>query len=125
MVDARRVFQAATPGLCITLAIGGFVSVLAPVTFCVALALSSRVRTAKVKVRATFFLALAVIGLFALIGVFSTLLNAGTFGDWWTFVGGWTLVVSWVTLIVVLWHVRRELKYGRRPPVYPTSSPWG
>ncbi|MBA3528325.1 MAG: hypothetical protein H0T91_03250 [Propionibacteriaceae bacterium] len=122
-VDARQVFDAATPGLCICLAIGGFIFLLAPVTLGVAAALSSRVSVAKEQVRRTFRIALGVLGFFALVGALN---NDGTFGGWWSLVGGWALVISWVVLIITLTLVYRALKNAPPGPTYPPySSNWG
>lgn len=122
-VDARQIFDAATPGLCICLAIGGFIFLLAPVTLGVAAALSSRVSVAKEQVRRTFRIALGVLGFFALLGALN---NDGTFGGWWSLVGGWALVISWVVLIITLTLVYRALKNAPPGPTYPPySSNWG
>ena len=118
-VDARKVVEAATPGLCICLAIGGLIYVLAPIMLIVALILSTRVQVAQVAVRVSFRVAAGVVGLFAVVGLFRSVF----YGDpWWSFVGLWSLLVCWVMLGVTLLIVWQALS---RPQTPPSTNPWG
>ena len=118
-VTARRVVDAATPGLCVTLAIGGLISLLAPVTLAVAFVLAGRVSVARDKVRHTFRIAFALLGV---IGLLAALGNDGGFSDWWTTIGRWCLAASWIVLVTVLIQITRELKSGFAPAA---PGPWG
>lgn len=113
-----QVLNAATPGLCIVLAIGGVVLPMAPLMIGVALGLSSRVRTAFDSVRRVFIGAVAAVVFFAVVGVMT--IDTG-FGDWWQFVSAWSLIICWLTLGIVLWLVYRGLK--TTGPV--SRSTWG
>jgi hypothetical protein len=119
-VDARRVFEAATPGVCICLAIGGFVYLIAPIMLGVAFALASRVKVATASVRRALLTGVIVLGVLALTGV---LTNNTSFTDWWAFVGMWALLICWLMLGVVLFIVYRGLKNPAQ--VHPNRSPWG
>jgi hypothetical protein len=118
-VDAKRVVEAATPGLCICLAIGGLIYVLAPIMVVVALALSSRVTVGQPAVRYAFRAAAGLVGLIAVGGLVS---DAALASGWWGFVGLWSLVVCWTMLVVLLALVWRALS---RPATPPGRSPWG
>ncbi|SDR84440.1 hypothetical protein SAMN04488543_0604 [Friedmanniella luteola] len=119
-VDARRVLDAATPGLLIVLGVGAVVFVLAPVMVAVAFALRSRVRAAQHQVRRTLAVALGAVGFFAFVGLVRLPLD---FSAWWSFVGVWALLICWATLITVVALVHRALKRGPvAPPSYP--NPW-
>jgi hypothetical protein len=120
-VSARSVFDAATPGLCICLALGGFIYVLAPVMLAVAFSLTSRVMAARTEVRRAFGIGTAV---WLLIAMMAGLTNDEGFSGWWTTVGAWAVVVCWGLLLTTLVLVYRELKAGGRPAL-PTRSPWG
>jgi hypothetical protein len=118
-VDAKRVVEAATPGLCICLAIGGLIYVLAPIMVVVAVALSGRVSVGQPTVRYAFRAAAGLVGLIALGGLVS---DAALATGWWSFVGLWSLLVCWAMLVVLLALVWRAL---RRPAAPPGRSPWG
>ena len=123
-VDARRLVEAATPALCICLAVGGLIYVLSPILLVVAVILSTRVTVARRAVRTAFRVAAAAVGFFAVVGLFRSVLD----GDpWWSFVGHWSLFVCWVMLGVLLLVVRQALTRSRPmpPPAPPTSNPWG
>jgi len=120
-VGVRSIGSALTPGLIITLVIGGLFSFFSPITLAIAYVLSSRVDVARPLVRKAFAVALAVLGFFAVIGALS---NNASFGDWWAFVGRWGLVITWGTLIAVVVIVYRELK-NPAPPAPGYSSHWG
>ena len=120
-VDAKQVVEAATPGLCITLAVGGLILPLAPVLLVVAVLLSTRVRVAQRGLRVTFRIAAAAVGFFAVVGLFRSVVD----GDpWWSFVSGWSAAICWALLAVTLLTVYQAL---RRPPQQqpPTPNPWG
>ena len=117
-VDAKRVVEAATPGLCICLAIGGLIYVLAPVMLVVAVFLSTRVQVAQRAVRVAFRVAAGAVGFFAVVGLFRSVVD----GDpWWSFVGLWSLLICWLMLGVLVLTVWRAL----RRPTPPTPNPWG
>ncbi|GAA1834823.1 hypothetical protein [Microlunatus capsulatus] len=119
-VYARRVLEAATPGLVVALAIGAVVFVLSPLMVVAAFALRSRVRVAQQQVRNTLAVALGAVGFFALVGLVRGPLDANA---WWSFVGGWSLLVCWFTLITVGALVYRALKRGTGTPP-ATPNPW-
>jgi hypothetical protein len=120
-VGARAVWDAAMPGLCICLAVGGLIYVLAPILYAVAFGLSGRVKVARPQVRAAF--AFGSVGL-GLVAVIATLTNDYGFGEWWATVGAWSLVACWALLLTTLLLVYRALRAGERPePGY--RSTWG
>lgn len=112
-VDARRVLEAATPGLLIVLAIGAVVFVLSPVMLAIAYTLSSRVTAARAAVHRALGVGLLAVGFFALVGL--TRAPVG-FGDWWSFVGIWALLACWTELVVVSALVYRGLRRDAAPP---------
>ena len=120
-VSPRAVFDAATPGLLICLALGGFIYVIAPVMLAVSFGLASRVKVGQAQVRRGF-----VIGsvLWVLIAIIVALANDAGFGGWWTTAGAWAVVVCWSMFLATLLIVHRNLKAGARPAP-PTRSPWG
>jgi hypothetical protein len=120
-VSPKAVWDAAMPGLCICLAVGGLVYVLAPILYAVAFGLSGRVKVARQRVRGAFALGSVFLGLVAVI---ATLTNDFGFGEWWSTVGAWSLVACWALLLTTLVLVYRGLRAGERPePVY--RSNWG
>jgi hypothetical protein len=121
VLDARAVVTAATPGLVIVLAIGGFVYPLAPIMLGVAFFLSSRVQVAQRQVRAAFVAGWVFVGLVALLTLMGDYLY---FSDWWRVVGGWALVVCWTLLVTLLVQIYRALRRrGGSPTSYPSN--WG
>lgn len=124
-ISARRLVDAATPGLCICLAVGGVIYVLSPVLLVVAVLLSTRVQVAQRAVRTAFRLAAVAVAFFAVVGLVRSVLD----GDpWWSFVGLWSLLICWVMLGVLLLVVWQALvRAGQpQPPIQPpTSNPWG
>lgn len=120
-VDAKQVVEAATPGLCICLALGGLVYVLAPIMLVVAVFLSTRVRVAQRPLRTAFRIAAGAVAFFAVIGLLRSVVD----GDpWWGFVAGWSAGICWVMLGVLLLVVWQTLTRPS-PPQPPTSNPWG
>ncbi len=120
-VDARRLVEAATPGLCICLAVGGLIYPLAPVMLIVAVVLSTRVQVAQRAVRTAFRIAAGAVGFFAVVGLFRSVID----GDpWWSFVAGWSAGICWAMLGVLLLVVWQALTRPAPPPP-PTSNPWG
>jgi hypothetical protein len=116
-VDARRVVEAATPGLCICLALGGLIYVLAPIMLVLAVFLSTRVQVAPRALRTAFRVAAGAVGFFAVIGLFRSVFD----GDpWWRFVAGWSAGICWIMLGVLLLVVWQAL----RRPQPPTPNPW-
>ncbi len=118
-ITLKQVLTAATPGLCVCLAIGGMIYVLAPIILAVALGLSTRVLVAKAAVRRAFAIAVGAVAFFAVIGAITNLTG---FADWWGFVGTWSLVICWVMLGVLLALVYRGLK---NPGPAPRRATWG
>lgn len=123
-VNARQLVEAATPGLCICLAVGGLIYVFAPIMLVVAVLLSTRVQVAQRAVRTAFRVAAGAVGFFAVVGLFRTVLD----GDpWWHFVSLWSLLICWIMLGVLLLVVWQALTRPgpRQPPPPPTQNPWG
>ena len=124
-VHARQVVEAATPGLCIVLAVGGLISVLSPIMLIVAVLLSTRVTVAQRAVRTAFRVAAGVVALFAVVGLFRSVFEGE---PWWSFVGLWSLLICWVMLGVLLLVVWQALTRPQRPSSDqqpPSSNPWG
>ncbi|HEY6682252.1 MAG TPA: hypothetical protein VI030_04720 [Propionibacteriaceae bacterium] len=120
-VTARSVLDAATPGLCMCLIIGGLVYVLAPIFLCVSVGLASRVKVATAEVRRAHVFGLVVL---AMLGVLGSLIVGTDFSEWWRFVGQWALLICWVLLAATLVMIYRRLKADTpNPPTY--RSPWG
>jgi hypothetical protein len=120
-ISARTVWDAAMPGLCIVLAVGGLIYVLAPILYAIAFGLSGRVKVARQQVRGAFAVGSVFLGLVAVI---ATLTNDFGFGEWWATVGGWSLAACWALLLTTLILVYRALRAGERPePAY--RSTWG
>ena len=71
---------AATPGVLVTLVVGGFVWVLAPVTVIIAFVLSGRIMYGRKVIRTTFAAVLAFLGL---VGLLSVVTADGLFAQWW------------------------------------------
>lgn len=120
-VTAKGVLDAATPGLCMCLIIGGLVYVLAPIFLCVSVGLASRVKVAAAEVRRAHVFGLVVL---ATLGVLGSLIVGTDFSEWWRFVGQWALLICWVLLVATLVTIYRRLKAeAPNPPTY--RSPWG
>jgi hypothetical protein len=120
-VSARAVLDAATPGLCMCLIIGGLVSVLSPIILCISVGLAGRVNVAKAEVRRTYLFG---IGLLAVIGVLGLLVVDTGFAEWWGFLSSWGLLMCWALLLSTLAMIYRRLKSDDSiPPTY--RSPWG
>ncbi len=117
---ARDVVDAATPGLCVCLVIGGLIPVLAPIMLVVGVLLSTRVKAGQRPVRLAFRGAAILLGLIAFACLFTD--TAVAIG-WWNLVGLWALALCWVALVVLLLLVRRALVRPNGPP--PPPSPWG
>ncbi|MFC7620281.1 hypothetical protein [Microlunatus sp. GCM10028923] len=105
--DAGSVLKAATPGVLITLGIGGFIYLVAPLTLGIAFALANRITVAKEAVRRVFLVGLGVLAFFALVGA---LTNGDSFVDWWSFVGWWAVLISWCVGIALLIVIYRALR---------------
>jgi hypothetical protein len=120
-VSARSVLDAATPGLCMCLIIGGLVYVLAPIFLCISVGLASRVKVATAEVRRAHVFGIVVL---AVLGILGSLIVGTDFSEWWRFVGQWALFICWVLLVATLVMIYRRLKAEAPPP--PTyRSPWG
>jgi hypothetical protein len=114
------VLAAATPGVLVTLAVGGLIWVLAPVTLIVAFLLASRMAYGRKITRTAFAAVLAFLGL---VGLLALITADGQFSQWWDTVAGWACFGSWVMILVAVIAVYRALKQGRAdPPPPPRSS---
>ena len=120
-VGPKEVWDAAMPGMCICLAVGGLVYVVAPILFAVAFGLARSVKVARDQVLRAFAAGAALLGL---IGVVAALTNDEGFPRWWTVVSGWSLVVCWGVLLTTLVLVYRGLRAGQQPSP-PERQPWG
>ena len=120
-VTAKRVLDAVTPGVYITLAIGGLVYLISPIMLAVAFALSSRMEVAAQHARRAFVTAFFVVGFFAVVGILNI---PASFGDWWSSVGLWSLIICWLVLLAVSLSVYSELK-RRVADQPPPRAPWG
>lgn len=118
-LSARQVVDAATPGLCIGLALGGVIYPLAPVMVVVAVFLSMRVQVAQAAVRMTLRVAAGAVAFFAVVGLVRSVITGY---PWWGFVSSWSVAICWVSLLVVLLVVWQALK---RPSAPPPANPWG
>jgi hypothetical protein len=119
-VTAKAVLDAATPGLCMCLIIGGLVYVLAPIVLCISVGLAGRVKIATEEVRRAHVFALVVL---AVLGVLGALIIGTEFTSWWRFIGQWGLLICWVLLVSNLVTIYRRLKSGAPSP--PTHrSTW-
>ena len=117
---ARTVLAAATPGVLVTLVVGGFIWVLAPVTVVIAFLLSSRITYGRKTTRTAFAAVLAFLGL---VGLLSLVTADGLFTAWWDSVAGWACFGSWVMLVATVIAVYRALKQGNPdPPSTPRVS---
>lgn len=119
-VTLKQVLNAATPGLCICLVIGGLIFVLSPIMLAIAFGLASRVSAARPAVRKAFTFAVAAVGFIAVI---AALTNLTGFADWWDLVGAWALFFCWVMLAVTTGLIYRALKQQGSPP--PHRPTWG
>jgi hypothetical protein len=113
-VTARAVLDAATPGLCICLLIGGLVYVFSPIVLWIGVGLLARVKVAKDEVRRAYKVGIVALAVFGFLGTF--IVDTGL-GDWWRFVATWGLVICWGLLASTLILVYRRLK-SDSPPTY-------
>lgn len=119
-VTAKSVIDAATPGLCMCLILGGLVYVLSPIMLCISLGLASRVKVAAAEVRRAHLFGVVVL---IIMGVLGLLIIDTGLNDWWQFIGQWGLLICWVLLVGTLATIYRRLKQGAaRPP--SNQSPW-
>ena len=110
---ARTVLAAVTPGVLLTLVVGGFIWVLAPVTMVVAFVLSGRMLYGRKVTRTAFAAVLAFLGL---VGLLSLITADGSFSQWWDTVAGWACFGSWVMVVASTIAAYRALKQGRPDP---------
>ena len=120
-VGAKAVWDAAMPGMCICLAVGGLVYIVAPILFAVAFGLSRSVKVAKDQVRRVFGIGAAILGV---VGIVAAITNDEGFGRWWAVLGAWSIVVCWAVLLTTLVLVYRGLRAGEEPS-QPYQQPWG
>jgi hypothetical protein len=121
LVGPKAVWDAAMPGMCICLAVGGLVYIVAPILFAIAFGLSRSVKVARDHVRRAFAAGAALLGM---VGVVAALTNDEGFPQWWTLVGGWSVAVCWGVLLTTLVLVYRGLRSGQQPS-QPDRPPWG
>ena len=112
-VTARAVLDAATPGLCICLLIGGLVYVFSPIVLWIGVGLLARVKVAKDEVRRAYKFGIVALAVIGFLGTFTV--DTGL-GDWWQFVATWGLVICWGLLVSTLILVYRRLKSNSAPP---------
>jgi hypothetical protein len=112
-VTARAVLDAATPGLCICLLIGGLVYVFSPIVLWIGVGLLARVKVAKDEVRRVYKFGIVALAVIGFLGTFTV--DTGL-GDWWRFVASWGLVICWGLLVSTLILVYRRLKSNAAPP---------
>ncbi|HEY5980803.1 MAG TPA: hypothetical protein VIT41_14350 [Microlunatus sp.] len=110
---ARTVLAAVTPGVLLTLVVGGFVWVLAPVTILLAFVLSGRIQYGRKVTRTVFGAVLSFLGL---VGLLSLITADGSFSQWWDTVAGWACFGSWVIVLAGAIAAYRALKQGRPDP---------
>ncbi|MDN5760895.1 MAG: hypothetical protein L0H41_01070 [Microlunatus sp.] len=114
--DARTVLAAATPGLLVTLAVGGFIWVLAPITLVLAFLLSGRMTYGRKATRAAFA---GVLGLLGLVTLLSLISADGLFSQWWGTLARWACFLSWVTAAAAVLAAYRAVKHGQPDPPRP------
>jgi hypothetical protein len=112
-VGPAEVALALTPGVLISLAIGGIVWPLAPISFGIAFALTTRMSAGRSLTRALFGVAAGLLGFILLFGI---LLGDGLLGDWWGLLARWAQILSWVMVAVGAFVVYRDLRGGRGAP---------
>ena len=117
-VSARSVIDAATPGLCMCLILGGLMYFLSPILLCISVGLAGRVKVAAAEVRRAHIFGIVML---AIMGLLGTLMIDTGFGDWWRFVGQWGLLISWILLVGTLGTIYFRLK--SQTPSPPTSRP--
>ena len=105
-VTAKNVLDAITPGVYISLAIGGFVYLLAPSCSASRSRSPAGWRLPRTTGVAPSPMAFFVVGFLAVVGVLNI---PASFGDWWSFVGVWSLIICWLVLIALALIVRAEL----------------
>ena len=119
---ARTVLAAVTPGVLITLALGGLIWVLAPVTVVLAYLLTGRMTHGRTPTRATFGV---VLGLLGAVGLLALVSADGLFSLWWNTLAAWACFGSWVLLVAAIIAAYRALKQGHPDPPPGTRRPRG
>lgn len=107
---AKAVLAAATPGLVVTLVVGGLVWVLAPVTVVLAALLARRMTHGRRASRIAFG---AVFALLALVGLVGFVTADGVFSLWWDNIARWACLGSWVLLAATLMAAYHGLRHAR------------
>ena len=111
--SARTVLAAATPGVLITLVVGGLIWILAPITVVLALLLTGRMTYGRRQARLAFTIALSLGGLY---GIATLLTSDGNYAQWWDSLAGWLCFGSWLLVASVLIVAYQELQKGRPDP---------
>lgn len=119
---ARTVLAAVTPGVLISLAIGGLIWTLAPVTVVLAYLLTGRMTHGRTPTRATFGV---VLGLLGAVGLLALVSADGLFSQWWDTVAAWACFGSWVLLVASIIAAYRALQQGRPDPPPGPRRPRG
>lgn len=110
---ARTVLAAVTPGVLISLAIGGLIWMLAPVTVVLAYLLTGRMTYGRTPTRTAFGIVLGLLGAVALLALVGA---DGLYLQWWDTLAGWACFGSWVLLVTAIIAAHRALKQGRPDP---------
>jgi len=114
-----------TPGVVISLVIGGILPPLSLLLFVLAFCLTVRITVATSEIRYTFIGATVILSLAAVVLIFA----GNDLGSWWNTVGIISVVMCWLVLLVSVVFTFRALQAGevppsRRAPAVP-RSPWG
>lgn len=110
---ARTVLAAVTPGVAISLLIGGVLWTLAPVTVVLAYLLAGRMTHGRTPTRTVFGI---VLGLLGAVGLLALVSADGLFSRWWDTLAGWACFGSWALLVTAIIAAYRALKQGRPDP---------
>lgn len=111
-VTVAEVWRGATPGVMITLLIGGLIGPLSVVMLGLAALLATRVRYRLQNVRRTMGI---TFGVLAVIGAFSLLNSDLDLETAWSVISGWAQLACWVVGIVIAFQVGAGIRANERP----------
>jgi hypothetical protein len=112
-VSLKAAANATTPGVLITLLLGGLLPWVSVALFFLAFWLTSRVRYRTSQVRGVMSALASGIGLVAVIGYYGDAIYG--LGAWWNQVAPWACAACWIALVTVPLVVRDGLARGERP----------